>query len=361
MAIDESQPLVRLPSPTHAHQADKSSPAKPLGSQPKQTAFRSMLDALRTFGSSTWSIWFLRRRRQHAFVIGETKTQSKVCDSLPHHEYNVYEESGVKADGHHILKWGMALGICKDLQVLQQAIVKHASLKGRVVAVDVALPTPNSKCFKHRLIAGYAPWNPGGDNTEGSFWSNMANFCNESPHPWTLAGDLNATILTKEMASGGTDARAQYLGFLQKTKGEDHWTKIEDRDRLINYTCKGHNKSAKSGNIIDQVMTSADTLLDSFIEVGKKPMDWVPFTDHRPIAAHITLYCPKLLETSNQNYTTLPRQQVNAPCIVVPAKTEKHKYEDFRIAVDKKTQDEGLHSIVVDSLEAFTQLYDPLT
>ncbi|TFK21087.1 hypothetical protein FA15DRAFT_672918, partial [Coprinopsis marcescibilis] len=168
----------------------------------------------------------------------------------------------------------------------------------------------------------------------------MADFCNKSPHPWTLAGDVNATVSTKERASGGTDARAQYLGFLQKTKG--------------------HNKSTESGNIIDRVVTSADTLLDSFIEVGKKPTDWVPFTDHRPIAARIMLYCPKLLETSNQNYTTLPRQQVNAPCIVVPPKTEKHKYEDFRIAIDKKTRDEGLHSIVVDSPEAFTQLYDVL-
>ncbi|TFK21086.1 hypothetical protein FA15DRAFT_718170 [Coprinopsis marcescibilis] len=225
MDVDESQPPVRLSSPTHTRQADESSPAKPLGSQPKRTAFRGVLDMLRTFGSGTRSIWFLRRRlvsnrstvsslsnifaiiillsivqcaaaatfipptvtssmsvlvinangfvqpvkvshvnsminvrRPHAFVIGETKTQSKVRDSLPHYEYDVYEKPGVKADSHHIFKWGIVLGICKDLQVLQQAIVKHASLKGRVVAVDVALPTPNGKCFKHRLIAGYAPW-----------------------------------------------------------------------------------------------------------------------------------------------------------------------------------------------------------
>lgn len=102
-------------------------------------------------------------RRPHAFVIGETKTKTKtkLSKSLPFLDYDIHEEAGESAENHHIFKWGIVMGIRKDLQIAQRVEIKQQSLKGRVVAIDVILPTSDGKCFQHRLIAAYAPWNPG--------------------------------------------------------------------------------------------------------------------------------------------------------------------------------------------------------
>ena len=58
-------------------------------------------------------------RRPHVFVVNETKTKSKLGSSLPSSDYNIYEEPGECAEGHHIFKWGVVVGIQKDLQVAQ--------------------------------------------------------------------------------------------------------------------------------------------------------------------------------------------------------------------------------------------------
>jgi hypothetical protein len=57
--------------------------------------------------------------KPYAFVIGETKTQSKLSKSLPFLDYDIYEESGERADNHHIFKWGIVMGIRKDIQIVQ--------------------------------------------------------------------------------------------------------------------------------------------------------------------------------------------------------------------------------------------------
>ena len=86
----------------------------------------------------------IRTRSPQAFVIGETKTKSKLSKSLPFSDYKIYEEEGIPVKNHHIFKWGIVVGIHKNtIQIVQHLQVKQQSLKGRIIAIDVILPTPN--------------------------------------------------------------------------------------------------------------------------------------------------------------------------------------------------------------------------
>lgn len=80
-------------------------------------------------------------RRPHVFVVNETKTKTKLGSSLPYSDYDIYEEPGECAEGHHIFKWGVVVGVRKDLQVAQRLEVTQKALKG------------------HRFIGAYALWN----------------------------------------------------------------------------------------------------------------------------------------------------------------------------------------------------------
>ena len=57
--------------------------------------------------------------KPQAFVIGETKTRANLGESLPFSDYDIYEEAGECAENHHIFKWGIVIGIRKDIQVAQ--------------------------------------------------------------------------------------------------------------------------------------------------------------------------------------------------------------------------------------------------
>jgi len=69
-------------------------------------------------------------RRPHIFIVNETKTKSKLGGSLPFSDYDIYEEPGECAEGHHIFKWGVVVGICKDIQVAQRLELTQRALKG---------------------------------------------------------------------------------------------------------------------------------------------------------------------------------------------------------------------------------------
>ena len=116
-------------------------------------------------------------RRPHIFVINETKTKSKIGGSLPFSDYDIYEEPGECAEGHHIFKWGVVVGVCKDIQVAQRLEITQRALKGRVIALDIILTTPDGRCFRHRFIGVYAPWNPGGVGDVSLFWHDMTSLC----------------------------------------------------------------------------------------------------------------------------------------------------------------------------------------
>lgn len=72
--------------------------------------------------------------------------------------------------------------------------------------------------------------------------------------------------------SGGSDARDQYLKFLADTDGHDLWMDVEERSRINDWTCRS-SRSAAEGNIIDRVVTSRATRVDSEIAVAVRHSD----------------------------------------------------------------------------------------
>jgi hypothetical protein len=302
-------------------------------------------------------------RHPHAFVLGETKTKTKLSKSLPFLDYDIHEEAGESAENHHIFKWGIVMGIRKDLQIAQRVEIKQRSLKGRVIAVDVILPTSDGKCFQHRLIAAYAPWNPGaagGDTND--FWTDMTSLCRSTTTSWSLAGDLNATIAPFERLNGGVEARRQYLQFLRSINGHDLWSNNPDRTRVNDWTCR--SSQAGQGNIIDRVVTSTSTLTDAEISVTDRSSDWVPKTDHRGILARIMYSRPPMNDDQPQNDATdlnFQRRPSSSPRIKMPLKTEKDKYQVFRDAVDEKIEAKLLSKSEIIDHNTFIKQYKDLT
>ena len=171
----------------------------------------------------------INTQRPHLFVISETKTNSRMGSKLPVRDYNIFEETGVKTDNHHLYKWGLIVGIRKDLQITQRLSLSNTALSGRAIAVDFVIGTSHGRGFVHRFVGAYAPWNPGGADSE--FWNQVTDICNQSQHSWTLAGDVNATVSNFEHASGGQDAKRHYLRFLQLSSAQDLWMLHPERSR----------------------------------------------------------------------------------------------------------------------------------
>ena len=165
----------------------------------------------------------------------------KVGKKLNTNDYNFFEETGVKIENHHLYKWGVVIGIRKDIQVAQRLKIS-AALECQVVALDLVIRTDAGKGFIHRFIGVYAPWNPGLETNKTSFWNEVAKICNEAAHSWSIASDLNATVSLMEQESGGTNARRHFLHYLDRTIGVDLWSNLKpERSRLHNWTCKAHN------------------------------------------------------------------------------------------------------------------------
>jgi hypothetical protein len=239
--------------------------------------------------------------------------------------------------------------------VSQHINISHSSLGGRVVAIDVVLSTTSGKGFVHRIIGAYALWNPGGD--EGEFWKQVAMICQSSQHSWSLAGDLNATISAVERPSGGADWRRQYARFLLEANGFDMWETKPDCTRERDWTCRAHGATT-GGNIIDRVVMSCVGSSDGEIHVAEK--DFIPGTDHRAVISFLNVEPPLHLNAQHLVFTTREANHLK-PRIKYPTKAEKHKFEDFHIAVDKMANELRLaESPVVDS-QSFIDRYEALT
>ena len=140
----------------------------------------------------------------------------------------------------------MILGIRKDIQILQRVTTTQLSLKGRIIAADVALLTHNGIAFTHRVIGVYAPWNPGGPNNEGLYWPALTKFCLNTTTSWSLTGDLNATVASFEQKSGGQEVRKIFLDFLESTNSHDLWSNREDHNHLKDWTVQARSEGMTS-------------------------------------------------------------------------------------------------------------------
>ena len=302
----------------------------------------------------------INARRPHLFVISETKTNSKMGSKLLREDYNIFEETGVKTENHHLYKWGIVVGVRKDLQVSQQVPLSHPALNGRVIAIDVVLGTSNGQGFIHRFIGTYAPWNPGG--TDSDFWTQVTCACQQSPHSWTLAGDVNTTISTLERPSGGQDARRQYLQFLRQSDGLDMWTLNPDRTRDHDWTCRARGSTGGS-NIIDRIVISRKGYIDAEIHVANRSSDYIPMTDHRAVVGFMNIHPPEGPDfmASQVRFSRGTTVGYGKPRLRYPQSSERHKFEDFRTLVDEKIKAESIHNLPVNGDESFISRYDALT
>ncbi|KAJ7694634.1 hypothetical protein B0H17DRAFT_1199155 [Mycena rosella] len=291
-------------------------------------------------------------RRPHVFILSESKTNTKTAKSLPNNEYTILEEEGVPMTNHHLYKWGVVMGIRKDIQNVQRLTNVDAALKGQVIAVDLALQTTNGMAYTHRVFGVYAPWDPGTDDTK-EFWPALMKLVQNMPTSWSLGGDLNATTTAAERASGGSDARDKFNAFLDAVDGHDLWSGRPDRSRYYDWTSSGQDVDKNGGSIIDRFVTSRETLLDSEIYATCGGKDFVPHTNHRVVVASV-IHCPP-----NGGRTLFVEKPVmfSKMRLKYPAKLESHRHESFCKLVDAHVNSEGLHDICVNDDETFIKLY----
>ncbi|KAJ3831359.1 hypothetical protein F5878DRAFT_676035 [Lentinula raphanica] len=164
--------------------------------------------------------------KPHAWVINKTKSSSPVLSRLHTNNYKTFESVGLQ---HHSrrgpAKWGVGVGIHSNFQC--QQIPVHDDLQGRVVTVDIVIPTMSGRGFIHRLIGLYAPFDPGERNAEAiTFWNHITDICLSAPYSWSFIGDCNLTLTEAE--SSGADregvCRELYNQCLNRAHGSDIWT-----------------------------------------------------------------------------------------------------------------------------------------
>jgi len=164
--------------------------------------------------------------RPHVWVIKETKSSPPVASRVSVPSYNIYETPAIRSSAHSS-KWGVIAAVRNDLQS-QRVPVPHG-LAGRVVALDVIIPTASAHGFSLRILAIYAPWDPGGPQpTPTQFWGMLTELCLDAPaRSWCILGDCNLTIASVETAhpsSPSNPNRIPYHAFLRDTHGHDLWS-----------------------------------------------------------------------------------------------------------------------------------------
>ncbi|KAJ7920024.1 hypothetical protein B0H13DRAFT_2427047 [Mycena leptocephala] len=298
----------------------------------------------------------INSRNPHAFTLSESKTNTKTGPNLPNGDYNIFEEPSVQADNHHLYKWGVALSIRKSLQIAQRVQISAAVLRGHVIAVDVVLQSNDGTSFTHRVIGAYAPWDPRTPTTR-DFWPELTKLLQTTTTSWTLGGYLNATVSASERSSGGIEAWAQYLKFLEMVNGHDLWYNNPDHDLQHNWTSRA-GPDATTGNIINRVVTSKRSYIDSEISVADHPQDFVPYTNHRAVVAKIADTNP-----SGTGCTTFPafNPTLNKPRIKFPMRSEKHRHDHFRTLMDERLDAAALYDVEVNDDESFLSVYNTFT
>jgi hypothetical protein len=70
-----------------------------------------------------------------------------------------------------LAKWGIILGVQKDLQIVAHIPLNLEHLKGCVICVNVVVPSlSSSSSFIHHVFLVYASCDPGADDLSLDFW-----------------------------------------------------------------------------------------------------------------------------------------------------------------------------------------------
>ena len=244
----------------------------------------------------------VNRHQPHAFVINETKSPQPAAPRLKMPNFRMYENPGKPCEGRRGAgKWGVIVGVRSDVQVLRR-ITTPASLRGRVVALDLVISGVNNASRILRLVGLYAPWNPGADDDSSHFWSEITALCTpdhqSSFHAWQIIGDCNVVLSRLERTSGlglspnAVLARSLYTDFLSSASGWDLWASNPNRSALSHYTHTLRGPS-RVRSILDRSAVSVAGVLSGSIRVLSDrdlyiPADGDADSDHRPILSSIS-------------------------------------------------------------------------
>jgi predicted secreted protein len=137
----------------------------------------------------------------------------------------------------------------------------------------------------------------------------------------------------------------------------DLWETQPDRNREKDWTCRARG-ATMGRNIIDRVVVSHAGFSDGEIHTALK--DFIPGTDHRAVFAFVNIEPSNCL--ANQHLVFMTHEATHLkPRIRYLAKTEKHKFNQFRTAVDKMAHEQNLAEQSVIGSESFVTCYKLLT
>ncbi|KAK0446584.1 uncharacterized protein EV420DRAFT_1767751, partial [Desarmillaria tabescens] len=294
----------------------------------------------------------------HAWVFSETKSHTPVSSRMDVRGYKIFESPGLKTNARSV-KWGILAGVHSSLATQQVQI--PSDLSGRVLAIDIVLPTTNGHGFVHRLIGLYAPYDPGTDSDRlHTFWQQIRTLCQSALHSWQIIGDCNATVSSCEVqgdASGSNNARLAYHRFLDALQGIDVWSRQGDNDARYVWTYQAYNGTCRS--ILDRCAHSSNHIIASSIKV---PGYFVPGTDHRLIVT--VLHCG--IPNNSADSVLLPPTEhpVYAPYrprFLFPKRQESHRFKAFADRVDGLVHDAHLVLTPIQNDDQYQKLYSALS
>ena len=287
----------------------------------------------------------------HIWLVNETKSHTPIASHIHVPNYNIYESPAICSTAT-CSKWGVIAAVRRDLH--SQRVPMPDGLAGHVVVLDVAIPTASAWGFILRILAIYAPWDPGGPQpTPQQFWSMLTPLCQDAPsHVWCVIGDCNLTLASSETTSTGAISpnHGPYLDFLCNTDGSDLWLASPDRSALTQYTF-AHGSSR---SILDRVAHSHSGIPLGSVDVA--PV-YIPATDHCAISATLALSLP---DVGNSQFSQYP-QTTPSPCFRYPSKNSRDTLTTFAAYVDDLISKHHLSGTQVSDDASFCSLYESLT
>ncbi|KAL6308920.1 hypothetical protein BKA93DRAFT_822187 [Sparassis latifolia] len=297
----------------------------------------------------------METEQPHIWVLNETKSPQPQASRVRIDDYTTFEELGVSVPHTQFGKWGVIVGVKCSLHA--QRIPTPLSLRGRAVILDLILPTTTGRGFPHRLIGLYAPWDPGSnDDDPSSFWTAIANLCQQAPYSWCIMGDCNASLTSEETLSTShmlSPSQLYYTTFLQDLHAIDLWSLQGDADAHSMFTFRNH----LGQSIIDRLTHSEQGFLSSAITTSTL---FIPATDHRAITASIVLTPPLPHSASVMLPDTVPTPSY-PPRFYYPRHGEKYRFTMFADRVDQAVHAEKLAETAVSDNATFQLRYDALT
>ncbi|KAF5379366.1 hypothetical protein D9615_006585 [Tricholomella constricta] len=277
------------------------------------------------------------REAPHIFVLGETKSSAPVSGEFSVPDYQLLDAPGVSTGARHRGKWGLLVGVRRStLTILRTFTPPH--LVGRVLVCDVLLPDSYGHVIQHRVIALYAPWDPGGSDFDSPalFWNAISELCREAPFGFSLIGDFNAVSCAEESSSSLPSSpsilnQPIYAQFLYHSNAFDAWSIRPDRSWQRDWTFKSFSGTFGHRAILDRLAVSHVGVLTSYVHTLT---DFIPGTDHRPILGHVVLV-PRENPRRPLVPPPVPATEYNPRCHY-PRKSERFRLADFAQSVDQR-------------------------